>query len=141
MARKKRVPQNPAPQPQLAAEERVVTIHPGVRVGGAFLALAVVLGLFTFISLVNQGISGVFPVTWRFLMIIVASMLLGAFGTVHRDEERTTRHVVILVISVGLVVFSRFIAPDPIYVIASWWLPVYAVMALLCALVIRRTAY
>ncbi|MBV7302614.1 hypothetical protein [Corynebacterium sp. TAE3-ERU2] len=125
--------------PRAQAEAPVVVVPPFLRVGGAFLALAIVLALFTLISLITGGLTGFFPVTWGFLLIIVSAMLLGAFGTTHRNEERTTRHIVVLVVAVGLVVFSRFITTEPIYILESWWLPVYATMALICALVIRRT--
>ncbi|WKD61204.1 hypothetical protein CCICO_05880 [Corynebacterium ciconiae DSM 44920] len=139
-------PSTPTASQQYASTSRpresepVVVVHPALRVGGAFLALALVLALFTVLSLISGGISSFFPVTWGFLLIIASAMLLGAFGTTHRNEERTMRHVVVLVIAVGLVVFSRFITTEPIYILESWWLPIYATMALICALVIRRSA-
>lgn len=111
-----------------------------IRVGGAFVAIAIVLGIFTFVAVVTQGFLVPFEVTPRFLLIVLAGAILGAFGMTTPGAPRSAWNVFALFVALLLVVGGRFIPNAPIFVMQQWWLPAYAILALLCGLVLRRTA-
>ena len=110
-----------------------------LRVGGAFMALAVALLVFTVIAVFGDGWMAPFAVTPRVLVILVAAMILGAFATIRRDQAASRTQVISLVVAVALIIFARLLPSEPLYVMAQYWLPMYAVFAFLCALVIRRS--
>jgi len=110
-----------------------------LRVGGAFMALAVALLVFTVIAVFGDGWMAPFAVTPRVLVILVAAMILGAFATIRRDQAASRTQVIALVVAVALIIFARLLPNEPLYVMAQYWLPMYAVFAFLCALVIRRS--
>ncbi|AHI22818.1 hypothetical protein B843_07165 [Corynebacterium vitaeruminis DSM 20294] len=116
----------------------MVNIPVAIRVGGAFMAIAVVLFIFTAIEIFTKGWMTPFEVNTRFLLIVVAAAVLGAFATVNRNQAPSAVQVGALAVALLLVVAGRFL-PNP--TLATWeqyWLPGYAVLALLCGLVIRR---
>ncbi len=110
-----------------------------LRVGGAFMALAVVLLVFTVVSVFLDGWLTPFVVTPSFLAILLAAVVFGAFATVRKDQAASSAQVISLVVAVALVILSRFLPSAELYTMAQYWLPMYAVFAFLCALVIRRS--
>lgn len=110
-----------------------------LRVGGAFMALAVVLLVFTVVSIFLDGWMSPFVVTPSFLVILLAAVIFGAFATVRKDQAASRSQVISLIVAVVLVILSRFLPATPLYVMAQYWLPMYAVLAFLCALIIRRS--
>lgn len=119
--------------------ERTFRVPTALRVGGAFMALAVALLVFTVVSVFTDGWMAPFVVTPGFLIIIVAVIIFGAFATVRRDQAASRSQVIALVVAVALVIFSRFIPNTALYVMGQYWLAMYAVAALLAGLVIRRS--
>ncbi|MEJ6012302.1 hypothetical protein WG936_00395 [Corynebacterium sp. H127] len=116
------------------------TIPAAIRAGGAFVAIAIVLAIFTFVQVVTEGFLMPFQVTPRFLLILAAAAILGAFGMSAPGQARGAWSVFALAVALLLVVGGRFIPNDPIHVMEQWWLPAYAIVALLCGLVLRRAA-
>ena len=110
-----------------------------LRVGGAFMALAIVLIVFTVVSVFLDGWMAPFVVTPSFLVILLAAVILGAFATVRKDQAASRSQVIALIVAVALVILSSFLSTTALYVMAQYWLPMYAVLAFLCALVIRRS--
>ncbi|RNE49729.1 hypothetical protein C5L39_01900 [Corynebacterium alimapuense] len=110
-----------------------------LRVGGAFMALAVALLVFTVIAVFTDGWMAPFEVTPRFLILLVAAMVVGAFATVRRDQAASRSQVVALIVAVVLVGATRFIPSTVIFVMAQYWLAMYAVFAVMCALILRRS--
>ncbi|QMV85315.1 hypothetical protein HW450_00690 [Corynebacterium hindlerae] len=111
-----------------------------IRFGGAFVAIAIVLAIFTFVAVVTEGFLVPFQVTPRFLLIVVAGALVGGFGMAAPGQPRSVWSVFALAVALLLVVGGRFIPNEPLYVMEQWWLPAYAIAALLCSLVLRRAA-
>lgn len=111
-----------------------------IRAGGAFMALALVLALFLVLSMLSDGLMATFVVTSRFLLICVAAIIFGAFATVRKDQAASKSQVIALGIAVGLVILSMVIPQYEVYALSQPWLAMYAVAALLCALILRRAA-
>lgn len=119
--------------------ERTFRVPLALRVGGAFMALAVALVIFAVVAVFVDGWMAPFAVTPRFLSILVAAIILGAFATIRADQASSRTQVVALAIAVAIVIFSRFIPNEPLTVMAQYWLAMYAVFAFMCALIIRRS--
>lgn len=119
--------------------ERAFRVPLALRVGGAFMALAVALLVFTVVAFVTDGWMAPYVVTPRFLVILVAVIILGAFATVRRDQAASRTQVIALIAAVVLVMLTRFIPNEGIYVMEQYWLAMYAVAAFLAGLVIRRS--
>lgn len=111
-----------------------------LRVGGAFMAIAIVLAIFTFVAVVTEGFLAPFAVTPRFLLIVAAGAILGAFGMTVPGRPRSAWSVFALIVALMLVVGGRFIPNEPLHVMEQFWLPAYAIAALLCGLILRRAA-
>ncbi|QPK80204.1 hypothetical protein G7Y31_05935 [Corynebacterium lizhenjunii] len=110
-----------------------------LRVGGAFIALALIFVLFGLMSILSEGWMGLFPVTWRFILIVIAAALVGAFVTTNTAQKGSPAQVVGLAVAVALIIASRFVSLEPLSYMAQYWLFLYAGGALLCALLIRRS--
>lgn len=123
----------PGPTP-----EQPVKIPVGFRVGGAFMALALVLLIFGVISVFTDGWMAKFPVTPRFVAILLAAAVLGAFATVNKNQEGSKAQVGALTVALMLVVGSRFVPNEAWFYWQQYWLVAYAAAAFLCALVIRQ---
>ncbi|QGU04620.1 hypothetical protein [Corynebacterium comes] len=119
--------------------ERSFQVPLALRVGGAFMALAVALLVFTAVALITDGWMTPYVVTPRFLIILVAVIILGAFATVRRDQAASRAQVIALIAAVVLVMFTRLIPNEGIYVMEQYWLAMYAVAAFVAGLVIRRS--
>lgn len=115
-----------------------VHIPVGLRLGGAFIAIGVVLFIFAAIEVMRSGFMGFFTVDVRFIMIVVAAAVLGAFATINRNQEASKVQVVALVAAFVLAIGSRFVPNEPVTEIQHWWLIAYAGLAFLCGLVIRK---
>lgn len=111
-----------------------------IRAGAAFMALALVLVIFMVTSVLRDGWMADFEVTGRMLLIAAAAVILGAFATVRRDQAASRTQVIALAVAVGLIVVAMLIPATTIYVMGQYWLALYAVAALLCALILRRYA-
>lgn len=110
----------------------------GIRIGGAFMALGLVLLVFGVIELFTSGMFQPFPVTARFLLVLVAAAILGAFATTSKYEESSKTQVISLTIAVALVFISRALPNEPIALIEQFWISGWGVAAVICGLVIRR---
>lgn len=111
----------------------------GVRIGGAFVALGLVLLVFAAIELFTSGLLAHFVITPGFLMILVAAIILGGFATTSKFEPSSKTQIISLSIAVVLVIASRLLPLVELYVVEQFWLSAWGVAALLCGLVIRRS--
>lgn len=115
-----------------------VKIPLGFRIGGAFMAIALVLLIFGVLSVFTDGWMAKFAVTPRFVAIVLAAAVLGAFATVNKNQEGSKAQVGALAVALLLVVGSRFIPNEAIVYWQQYWLVAYAAAAFICALVIRQ---
>lgn len=111
----------------------------GIRIGGAFVALGAVMIVFGVIQLFSGGLLQPFAVTPRFLVILLAAAILGGFATVSKYENSSRLQVIALAVAVILVFASRALPNDPIMLIEQFWLSLWAVTAIICGLIIRRS--
>ncbi|AKK05949.1 hypothetical protein CMUST_08120 [Corynebacterium mustelae] len=119
-------------------KDAAVTIPVPIRVGGAFMAVAIVLAIFTAVEVITNGWMTPFEVTPRFLAIVIAGAVLGAFATINRNQKASIVQVVALTTALILVVGSRFLPHMVLMVWDQFWLPAYALLAFACSLAIRR---
>lgn len=115
-------------------------IPASIRAGGAFLALAVTLLILLFLAILNDGWMAPFAVTNRILMILVAAVIFGAFATQRTNQSFNRAQVIALVVAVVLLVVSMLIPQATVYTLAQYWVAMYAVLALMCALILRRAS-
>ena len=109
-----------------------------LRVGGAFLGIALVLVLYAVLALLRGDAA--FPVTPQVLSIIVAVAIVGAFATYNTKQEGSRTQVGALIVAVVLIGLG-FIAPDTeLMATTPFWLIGWALAAGLCAVVLRRSA-
>ncbi|MHA2788990.1 hypothetical protein ACXZ66_07580 [Corynebacterium sp. S7] len=109
-----------------------------IRVGGAFMALAIVMIIQAIISFIRGG--GVFEITLGSVFIWVGALLFGGFATMRRDQPASKLQVAALAIAVVLILASVFIPTIKLGVMATYWLALYAGVAVFCALILRRSA-
>lgn len=109
-----------------------------LRVGGAFMGIALVLVLYAVLALLRGDAA--FPVTPQVLSIIVAVAIVGAFATYNTKQEGSRTQVGSLLAAVVLIGLG-FIAPDTeLMATTPFWLIGLALAAGLCAVVLRRSA-
>ncbi|MCT1442790.1 hypothetical protein [Corynebacterium glucuronolyticum] len=109
-----------------------------LRVGGAFMGIALVLVLYAVLALLRGDAA--FPVTPQVLSIIVAVAIVGAFATHNTKQEGSRTQVGALIVAVVLIGLG-FIAPDTeLMATTPFWLIGWALAAGLCAVVLRRSA-
>ena len=109
-----------------------------LRVGGAFMGIALVLVLYAVLALLRGDAA--FPVTPQVLSIIVAVAIVGAFATYNTKQEGSRTQVGALIVAVVLIGLG-FIAPDTeLMATTPFWLIGWALAAGLCAVVLRRSA-
>lgn len=123
-----------------AAQPSHSTIPVGLRVGGAFVSIAFVLFIFTFVQIATVGWMQPVAVTARFLFIVIAAGVFGGFATIRKDQAASRLQVGALIVALALVVAGRFLSPEPIVVWQQYWLPIYGTLALVCGLVARQAA-
>lgn len=109
-----------------------------IRVGGAFMALALVLIIQAVIAFFSGG--GTFTITLGSLFIWVGALLFGGFATMRRDQPASKLQVAALLVAVVLVLASVFLPTIELGVMATYWLALYAGLAVMCALILRRSA-
>lgn len=109
-----------------------------LRVGGAFMGIALVLVLYAVLALLRGDAA--FPVTPQVLSIIVAVAIVGAFATYNTKQEGSRTQVGALIVAVVLIGLG-FIAPDTeLMATTPFWLIGWALAAGLCAVVLRHSA-
>ena len=109
-----------------------------LRVGGAFMGIALVLVLYAVLALLRGDAA--FPVTPQVLSIIVAVAIVGAFATYNTKQEGSRTQVGALIVAVVLIGLG-FIAPDTeLMATTPFWLIGWALAPGLCAVVLRRSA-
>ena len=109
-----------------------------LRVGGAFMGIALVLVLYAVLALLRGDAA--FPVTPQVLSIIVAVAIVGAFATYNTKQEGSRTQVGALIVAVVLIGLG-FIAPDTeLMATTPFWLIGWALAAGLCAVALRRSA-
>lgn len=119
--------------------------NPGVmiplqlRVGGAFIAVALVLVIMTFVAVLTEGWMSPFVWTPARVALVVAALIIGAFATIRKDQRPSIAQVVALGGAVLIIIASRFLPTAQLAVMGQWWLLIYAGLALVCALALRRS--
>ncbi len=118
---------------------KMVRIPVPIRVGGAFLAVAIVLAFFTVVEVITKGWMVPFQVTPRFIVLVIAGALVGGFATMNKNQPPSVIQVVALVGALILVVAGRFLPSTTLVLWDQFWLPAYALLAFVCSLAIRRS--
>lgn len=109
-----------------------------LRVGGAFMGIALVLVLYAVLSLLRGDAA--FSITPQVLSVIAAVAIVGAFATYNTKQEGSRTQVGALIVAVVLIGLG-FIAPDTeLMATTPFWLIGWALAAGLCAVVLRRSA-
>ena len=116
-----------------------VTIPLQLRVGGAFIAVALVLVIMTIVAVLTEGWMSPFVWTPARVALVVAALIIGAFATIRKDQRPRITQVVALGGAVLIIIASRFLPSAELAVMGQWWLLIYAGLALVCALVLRRS--
>ncbi|MDD7581671.1 hypothetical protein ACEE23_00425 [Corynebacterium sp. 32222D000AT] len=116
-----------------------VTIPLQLRVGGAFIAVALVLVIMTIVAVLTEGWMSPFVWTPARVALVVAALIIGAFATIRKDQRPSITQVVALGGAVLIIIASRFLPSAELAVMGQWWLLIYAGLALVCALVLRRS--
>ena len=109
-----------------------------LRVGGAFMALALALFLFGFIAMLRG--QALFDVTPQFLFTCLAAVIFGAFATTRRDQAGSRAQVIALAVAVALIGIGMILPSAAVAVTQTYWLALWGGGALLCALILRRSA-
>lgn len=110
-----------------------------IRAGGAFLALALTLVILLVMSVLDDGWMATFEVTSRVVLILVAAIIIGSFATVRKDQAASRAQVIALAVGLILIAVSMLLPQVTVYAMEQYWLALYAVAALLCALILRRS--
>nr|VDG63635.1 Uncharacterised protein [Streptococcus thermophilus] len=110
-----------------------------LRVGGAFMALAVVLIILAVMAFVAGD--RLFTFTPSDLMICVAALLFGGFGTFSRDQQASRSRIVALA-AASVLIIASVLTPKKtaVFTTETYWLLLWAGMAIACALILRRSA-
>lgn len=82
------------------------------RAAGALLMLGIALLFFVFFDVIRHGLFTPMEITWRFLALVVAAALLGAFAMVRDNQAGTVPQVIALSISLVLIIGSRFLGEE-----------------------------
>ncbi|MEX3503996.1 hypothetical protein [Corynebacterium sp. LK2510] len=109
-----------------------------LRVGGAFLALALVLVIYAAVSFFRG--ESVFEITPQVVTIFAAAAIFGANATFVRGQARSVAQVAVLAVAVALVVIGILLPSTAIALTQTYWLILWAVVATICALILRRSA-
>lgn len=110
-----------------------------LRIGGAFITLAVMLLLLLFVQIFTQGWMAPLVITPGFVLIVVAALLLGAFGGVRSGDAASRSRVIALGLAVVMVLLSRLLQSPVLMVMDQYWIIMYAGIALLAGLWLRRS--
>lgn len=116
-----------------------VTIPLQLRVGGSFIAVALVLVIMTFVAVLTEGWMSPFVWTPARVALVVAALIIGAFATIRKDQRPSVAQVAALGGAVLIIIASRFLPTAQLAVMGQWWLLIYAGLALVCALALRRS--
>ncbi|QPK82372.1 hypothetical protein G7Y29_05510 [Corynebacterium qintianiae] len=109
-----------------------------LRVGGAFIALALVLVIYAAVAFFRG--QGVFELTPQVLSILAAALIFGANATFVREQSRSRTQVLALAVAVALVVVGVLVPSTVLFLTQTYWLLLWAGAAILCALILRLNA-
>lgn len=125
--------------PKEADSNKMVRIPVPIRVGGAFMAVAIVLVFFTVVEVITNGWLVPFAVTPRFLALLLAGALVGGFATMNKNQPPSVIQVGALITALLCVIAGRFLPQTTLMMWDQYWLPAYALLAFGCSLAIRRS--
>lgn len=114
-------------------------IPSAMRLGGAFLAIAGVLFIFLVLDAINEGWGAPFVLDIKRVIILVAAAIVGAFSSRGSQEGRSASNLAVLGIAVLLIIASRFIPNSVLFATEFFWVLGWIIMAVVCALVLRRS--
>ncbi|MBZ8177795.1 hypothetical protein GP475_05985 [Corynebacterium poyangense] len=112
-----------------------------LRVGGAFIAIALALVIFLVLEIAQHGWLAPVEITSRMVLILCAAALVGAFATVRRNQRPGVSQVIALTGAVVLVILSRFLPSSTLFITAQTWMLGWAILALMCAVILRRSVH
>ncbi|WP_224400367.1 YfhO family protein [Corynebacterium poyangense] len=122
-------------------EESELSIPLPLRVGGAFIAIALALVIFLVLEIAQHGWLAPVEITSRMVLILCAAALVGAFATVRRNQRPGVSQVIALTGAVVLVILSRFLPSSTLFITAQTWMLGWAILALMCAVILRRSVH
>lgn len=127
------------PQQKSSKRNHAAPVPAALRLGGAFLALAVVLALFLIMDTISLGWGTPFAFTVRRNILLVAAMLVGGFAMTAAGEKGAMTQIGVLATAVVLIIFSRLVPNSQVFVTEQFWVIGWIVVAVLCALLLRRS--
>ena len=107
-----------------------------LRAGGAFIALAVVLVLFSFVAFLKG--EHTFAITLQFVLTACAAIIFGAFATTDKTQAGSKSQVIALASAVVLLVVGVVVPATTLTYVPTYWVGLWGIGALLCALTLRR---
>lgn len=108
-----------------------------LRVGGAFLGIALVLIIYSMLGFF--GADATFVITPQVLTVLAAAALVGAFATTNTKSTGSRAQVYALLGAVVLIGLGVILPDTPLMVTTPVWLAAWAVAAGLCAVILRRS--
>ena len=109
-----------------------------LRAGGAFLAIALVLLIYAALAFFRS--EPAFAITPQVVTILVAAAIFGANATFVRGQTHSRVQVGALAAAVVLVVVGVLLPATTLFITQTFWLILWAVTGIMCALVLRRSA-
>ncbi|WP_408931472.1 hypothetical protein ACKFRM_09355 [Corynebacterium sp. YSMAA1_1_D6] len=109
-----------------------------LRAAGALTFLAAILALLGLVSIFYDGLGAPFGWTWQRVALIAAAILVGAFSAEHRDQRGSFGQIAALLLALVFIIASRVLPDAILATMGQYLLPVFAVIAALCAALIRR---
>ena len=108
-----------------------------LRVGGAFLGIALVLLIYA--TLGYFGADTTFVITPQVLTVLAAVALVGAYATTNTTSSGSRAQVYALLVAVVLIGLGIILPNTPLMITTPVWLAAWAVAAGLCAIILRRS--
>lgn len=108
-----------------------------IRVGGAFLGVALALTMYAVIALLRG--EAIFAITPQVLTVLAAVVLVGAFATYDKTQPGSRTQVGALAAAVALIGLGVVLPGTALAVTTPFWLLGWALTAGLCAAVLRRS--
>ncbi|WP_350354562.1 hypothetical protein [Corynebacterium aquatimens] len=81
-----------------------------------------------------------YTITPQFLCTVVAAVIFGSFATFSKEQGGSRKQLVALIIAVVLLGVGVVMPNTELAATQSYWLALWAVGALLCSLILRRSA-
>lgn len=120
--------------------EQVIRSNPKLAAtGSALLCLSAMFFFTMIVQIITVGFNAPFALSYRFLVLVVAVVILGAsFQILRSGPVSGNRRFIIPLIVAALIIASRALPSTPLLIMEQYWLPTYGFACLIFALLLRR---